>query len=354
MSNKIQIKRGLKANLPILDSGEPGFTTDTKEFFIGDGSKNIEFAKQADLEINNTKLLDMIYQKAGGTATVVTVPMQTLVNGYSKTFVASASNGGADTTVNGKKLYKPGTIKSPNLIVGKAYTVWYDLASDCFFIKASAEGDADVSHVLAPKKFSNDSDTGLTGMMPDNGAVNQLLAINGTYTIPSGYHNGSGKVTQSIATKAEATITPSTVNKIISANQYLTGDQTILGDSDLIESNIVSTANIFGIQGTANIQSLGGTNFASGPLPGSITLSFTPKVVILKSSSDGRLIILLSNNFGMGTPIGIWDIYNIGSGTGSANSAMFYNFINRQPSGINGGYILGNTIYGRGSFWAFG
>jgi len=40
MANPIQIKRGLKTNLPVLLAGQPGFTTDTKELFIGDGAAN--------------------------------------------------------------------------------------------------------------------------------------------------------------------------------------------------------------------------------------------------------------------------------------------------------------------------
>ena len=42
----------------------------------------------------------------------------------------------------------------------------------------------------------------LTGTMPNNGAVApSALAAGGSYTIPAGYHNGSGKVTvQSLAT----------------------------------------------------------------------------------------------------------------------------------------------------------
>ncbi len=49
MANKIQVKRGLKANIPALNVGEPGFTTDTKEFFIGSVSGNVQLAKQVDL-----------------------------------------------------------------------------------------------------------------------------------------------------------------------------------------------------------------------------------------------------------------------------------------------------------------
>lgn len=37
---KLQIRRGLKANIPTLAEGEFGFCTDTKDIYIGDGSTN--------------------------------------------------------------------------------------------------------------------------------------------------------------------------------------------------------------------------------------------------------------------------------------------------------------------------
>ena len=66
--------------------------------------------------------------------------------------------------------------------------------------------------------------------------------------------NSSVSLTASVTTKAAATITPSTSDQTIAAGTYLTGAQTIAGDADLIASNIVSTANIFGVQGTVAIQ----------------------------------------------------------------------------------------------------
>jgi hypothetical protein len=53
---KIRFKRGLKTNLPVLDEGEPAFTTDTEEFFIGSQTGNIEFAKQSDLDETNAQV----------------------------------------------------------------------------------------------------------------------------------------------------------------------------------------------------------------------------------------------------------------------------------------------------------
>lgn len=41
MANKIQLKRGLKSKLPTLSQGEPAYTTDTREFFLGTGSGNV-------------------------------------------------------------------------------------------------------------------------------------------------------------------------------------------------------------------------------------------------------------------------------------------------------------------------
>lgn len=89
-----------------------------------------------------------------------------------------------------------------------------------------------------------------TGSMPNKGAVNYSLPINGSYTIPAGFHNGSGKVSQSIPTKGAQTYTPGTTNQTIAANQYLTGPQTIKGDPNLRPENIKKGVSIMGIIGT--------------------------------------------------------------------------------------------------------
>ena len=56
-------------------------------------------------------------------------------------------------------------------------------------------GDAVPANVLAGKTFSNADGAGKTGTMVNNGAVSVTLTDqNPTYTIPEGYHNGSGVV----------------------------------------------------------------------------------------------------------------------------------------------------------------
>ena len=54
-------------------------------------------------------------------------------------------------------------------------------------------GNATAADVLSGKTFSND-DGEATGSMTNNGAVSTTIAQGGSYTIPAGYHNGSGKV----------------------------------------------------------------------------------------------------------------------------------------------------------------
>jgi hypothetical protein len=55
---KFLIRRGLEANLPLLDEGEPGLTLDSKRIFFGTGTENIEVAKKDDLEETNALLAE--------------------------------------------------------------------------------------------------------------------------------------------------------------------------------------------------------------------------------------------------------------------------------------------------------
>lgn len=112
-------------------------------------------------------------------------------------------------------------------------------------------GNASDGQVLSGQTYyDTDAKTKRTGTMPNRGTVNQSLAINGSYTIPEGYHNGNGKVTQSVKTKGAQTFTPGRSNQSISANQWLSGAQTIMGDLNLKPENIKKGVTIFGNKGT--------------------------------------------------------------------------------------------------------
>lgn len=262
----------------------------------------IIFAKKSEIEelkniVNdiedklNKHIDDSLYQEAGGTATAITLSMLTLKNGYSKTFIATANNNGSATTINGKPLYKPGTTTAPNIKEGKAYTVWYNSVSDCFFLQASAEGNVDAEHVLAGYTFSNDDDTGLVGSMPNNTGTNKELSLNETWVIPKGYHDGNGRVTQNIpnngAINANLNCGQSkdipagyTNGGRITANS-LASQTPANADASTIIAGRNAWVNGVLVNGIATIASLGGTNYVVGNLNwGSITLDFTPNVVI--------------------------------------------------------------------------
>ena len=83
---------------------------------------------------------------------------------------------------------------------------------ECLIIKRgggiySDDLTATRSHVLSGyTAVTQDSDDDIaTGTMPNRGAVNQALNAGGAYTIPQGYHNGSGKVSaNSLASQTPA------------------------------------------------------------------------------------------------------------------------------------------------------
>ena len=91
----------------------------------------------------------------------------------------------------------------------------------------------------------------LTGTMTNRGAVSQALGANGSYTIPAGWHNGSGKVTQNLTKQAAVNVTPGTANKTAcAANRWTTGNIVIVGSSNLKAANIKNGVTIFGVTGT--------------------------------------------------------------------------------------------------------
>ncbi|MCI8510838.1 MAG: hypothetical protein HFE83_02430 [Lachnospiraceae bacterium] len=67
-------------------------------------------------------------------------------------------------------------------------------------------GDAGVSQVLTGKTYySTNAKQKQTGTMPNQGAKTAALNCGGSYTIPAGYHNGSGKVTaNTLASQTDA------------------------------------------------------------------------------------------------------------------------------------------------------
>lgn len=107
-----------------------------------------------------------------------------------------------------------------------------------------------------PSSITQSSATVTTGT---NTITLTKTGVSTTPTVSAGYVSSATSstatvaLTASVTTKAAATITPTTSNQTIASGTYLTGTQTIAGDADLVASNIISTANIFGVQGSVVI-----------------------------------------------------------------------------------------------------
>ena len=169
------------------------------------------------------------------TVTVDAMPTMTL-----PTSTSSTSSGTSKAT-----LTLTGGTKYLNIPTGYNSTAQY-------YTLSVASGSA-----TGPSTVSGTSATVSTGT---NTLTLTKTGVSTTPTVSAGYVSSATSstatvtLTASVTTKAAATITPGTTNQTIAAGTYLTGTQTIVGDADLVGSNIISTANIFGVQGTVTIQ----------------------------------------------------------------------------------------------------
>lgn len=111
------------------------------------------------------------FGKAGGTSTVIALSGAILEDGICKTFIVSTNNNGSSTTINGKPLYKPGTTTAPNLVAGKAVTVWYDTSDDCFYCGDIIPEDARFTDTVYthPDTHPYSMITGAPTSLPANG-----------------------------------------------------------------------------------------------------------------------------------------------------------------------------------------
>lgn len=127
----------------------------------------------------------------------------------------------------------------------------------------SSDVTATAADILSGKTdlTSTSDDEVVQGTMPNNGTVNHSLPINGNFTIAQGYHSGSGKVSQSVSTKAAATYYATTSDQTIAANQWLSGAQTIkkLTQTNLSGGNIKPGVTVTVNNGNANVWSVTGS-----------------------------------------------------------------------------------------------
>lgn len=143
--------------------------------------------------------------------------------------------------------------------------------------------------VLANKVFVTDEGVVTTGTMPNNGAVSKTLtAADSSYTVPAGYHNGTGSVTivpetKSVTpTKSPQTVTPTSGKVLSSVSVGAIPDEFVVTtDATATEDQILAdeTAYVGGVKVTGTMPNIGS---ASKTLDGTTT-AFT----IAKGYHDG-------------------------------------------------------------------
>lgn len=165
-------------------------------------------------------------------------------DGFSRVTV-NAGSGGGSTINNQNKTVTPSTSQQ-TITADSGYT-----GLGTVTVNAMPSGTT-----TAPTSISGTSATVSTGTntltLTKTVSVTPRVTTAG-YVSAGTAGNASVTLTASVTTKAAATITPGTSNQTIAAGTYLTGTQTIAGDADLVGSNILSTANIFGVQGTVEL-----------------------------------------------------------------------------------------------------
>ena len=136
---------------------------------------------------------------------------------------------------------------------------------------------ASANDILAGKVIIDKNGEPLVGTMPNRGAWNSSVSVNGSVTIPAGYHNGSGRVTNSVSTMGGQTITPRSTSQTVSCSgRYMTGNIVVNGDSNLVAANIISGKSIFGVAGNAH--KLASMTFAAAPSTTSKIYDYYPNL----------------------------------------------------------------------------
>ena len=189
----LQFKRGLLANLPGLRAGEPGFTTDSYELYVG-----------IDSSINNNKFFGSHRYWTKGTAST----------GSGVNFVEGTNNGSqyitlkaADTLAGITTFTLPSADGSPGQVLstnGSGILSFSTLAASSFTISDGTSTDSvGLGETLTFAGTANEIETAVTGNqvqigLPDAVSVTTSLVVGSGVTInASGINAAAGIVTAS-------------------------------------------------------------------------------------------------------------------------------------------------------------
>lgn len=220
--------------------------------------------------------------------------------------------------------------------IGKGY-----YSSDKYYeaeAQTTLSGNATEAQVLSGKTFYSNSYTKKTGTMTNRGAVSATITSqNGTYTIPAGYHNGSGTVTADLP-NATFEVDGPDVNSVtggyVPAN---TGVGTV-ATATRANTTLTATADTTNAKLTlnaANNQATGYVEGANKTASKTVTLSVSGATVT--ASTNDSTPVTVSKSVASGT-----------AGTPSATKGIASSYsLDVTPSVTNTtGYITGGTKTG--------
>ena len=220
------------------------------------------------------------------------------------------------------------------------YTTGYNAG-----VSATKVGTATAAQVLSGATFTNASTVGSTGTMANNGAVSQSLNAGGSYTIPEGYHNGSGKVSaNSLASQTAGTAT---------AAQILSGQTAWVGGSKLT-GTMVNKSGTTEYTATAALDSTNSELEMTVPATGYYTSNNKLKATFATIAS---LIGLTSAKLARGnTVLGITGNSNVvDTSTGTATAAQILSGYSAYVKGVKvNGTATSGKKYASGTSYTLG
>ena len=137
--------------------------------------------------------------------------------------------------------------KTASLAPGGSYTIpagYHNGSGKVTANSVSLSGNADAAQVLSGYTFYKDNyKTKLTGIIANKGAVSATVNPGRSYMIPAGYHNGSGKVTAKSLKTVTVSITKNLWNYTV--NGTLVGFSNLSGGAAVVDRIYISGNTVY-------------------------------------------------------------------------------------------------------------